>query len=250
MTENFDLNRSRLTTSSNVGSPGKFIFLLTNCNLEKASIPFGPQFGDQFVQAGDDVATCFSSFSKEFPLFSTANRSKLCISSNGYITVDQPKTSAKASLTSSYPVLVPFNYDMRSLGNNILYRTTKDQNILNLVDRDISLLKSVSSFKSKEAIVVTYNNVPYYEIRNILFRYQVVIATDYKNTYTIFNYDRIDRSGYHNIGFSEPSACNKSINVRFNLTKSNLTTNSNVDVPGKFVFLLTKCNKGKRITES
>ena len=67
---------------------------------------------------------------------------------------------------------------MRSHGNDILYRTTKDQNILKLIDRDIAL-QATPSFKSKEAIIVTFRNVPYYDNRYILFRSQAVVATDY-----------------------------------------------------------------------
>ena len=68
---------------------------------------------------------------------------------------------------------------MRSHGNDILYRTTKDQNILKLIDRDIALSKSTQAFQSKEAIVITFRNVPSYHYGHMLFRYQVVIATDY-----------------------------------------------------------------------
>ncbi|XP_066920704.1 uncharacterized protein [Clytia hemisphaerica] len=235
------------TPSSAIDLPSSSSIYVQPENCTGFSIPCGPQFGDQFVQAGDDVATCFSSFSKKFPLFSRVNRSKICICSNGYITLDKLQNSFRKSLTSGYPsVLIPFNYDMISLGNNILYRTTKDQNILNLVDRDISLSKSVSSFKSKEAIVVTFNNVPHYGNRNMIFRYQVVIATDYKNTYTIFNYDRMDNSGYDNIGYAEPDgevSCTPY--KRFNLNGHTLTTSSNVGKPGKFIFLLTNCTNDR-----
>ena len=147
-------------------------------------------------------------------------------------------------------MLVPFNYDLKSRGNDILYRSTTNRNILKLVDKDIALLprkqSTTSSFNSKEAIVITFNNVPYYDNRNILFRFQTVIATDYKNTYTIFNYDRMDNPGYGNIGYAEPDgafSCKSTEN--FNLNGSKLTTSSNVGKPGKFVFLLINCNKNR-----
>ncbi|XP_066920707.1 uncharacterized protein [Clytia hemisphaerica] len=221
------------TTSSAIDLPSSSSIYAqpTNCTEHNGCfIPFGSYFGDQFVQAGDDVATCFSSFSKEFPLFSTANRSKICINSNGYITVDHPRTDTRASLTSYISVLVPFNYDMRSHGNDILCRTTKDQTTLNSIDRDISLSKSAPSFKSKEAIVITFNNVPYYDNRNILFRFQAIIATDYKKTYTIFNYERMDNPGYDNIGYAEPDGKVSCTPYKsFNLNGNTLTLRSPKD---------------------
>ena len=143
-------------------------------------------------------------------------------------------------------MLVPFNYDLRSYGRDILYRVTTDQNILRLINKDIALSKSAPTFQSKEAIVITFNNVPYYDNRNILFRFQAVIATDYKNTYTIFNYIRIDRPSYDNIGYAEPDgkiSCTPY--KRFNINGNNLTTTSNIGKPGKFVFLLTNCTNDK-----
>ena len=171
--------------------------------------------------------------------------------------MEQSNTDTRASLTSYYSVLVPFNYDLKSRGNDILYRSTTDRNILNLVDKDIALLprkqSTTSSFNSKEAIVITFNNVPYYDNRNILFRFQTVIATDYKNTYTIFNYIRLDRPGYDNIGYAEPDgrvSCTPY--KRFSINGNNLTTTSNIGKPGKFVFPLTNCtnDKGKLMRTS
>uniref|UniRef100_A0A7M5WRE4 NIDO domain-containing protein n=1 Tax=Clytia hemisphaerica TaxID=252671 RepID=A0A7M5WRE4_9CNID len=244
--KSFNLNGNTLSTSSNVGKPGKFVFLLTNCTNDREFIPYGQSYGDRFANEGDSSSTCFSSFSKRFPLFSTANRSQVCINSNGFITVDNSNTDTRASLTSYYSVLVPFNYDLKSYGRDILYRSTTQQNILSMIDKDILLSKSVPSFKSKEAIVITFNNVPYYDKRNILFRFQVVMATDYKNTYTIFNYDRIDNPGYGNIGYAEPDGEVSCTPYKsFNLNGNTLTTSSNVGKPGKFVFLLTNCTNDK-----
>ena len=171
--------------------------------------------------------------------------------------MDQPRIAVEASFTSNYSTLVPFNYEMRSYGRNILYRATKDQNMLILIDRDIALLprqqNTISAFKSKEAIIITFNSVPYSKSQNIVFRYQVVIATDYKNTFTIFNYMRIDRPSFENIGigYSEPNgniSCTQY--ERFNINGDKLTTTSNVGIAGKFVFSLNNdCNKYKGILD-
>eukprot|EP00111_Clytia_hemisphaerica_P009715 TCONS_00028503-protein len=49
----------------------------------------------------------------------------------------------------------------------------------------------------------------------------------------------MDTRGYNNIGFNEPITTNPcNITLIFNLNENNLTTSSNIDKPGKFVFLL------------
>eukprot|EP00111_Clytia_hemisphaerica_P010998 TCONS_00032248-protein len=202
-------------------------------------LPFGKEFGDDYGNAGDDVATCFSSFSQEFPLFFTKNHSKVCISSNGYITVDKHVSRIAAPLTSDYTVLVPFNHDMRSLGNDISFRATKNKTILKVIDEDIAQKHHSGEFRSKEAIVITFNNLQYYRNSNLTYNYQAVLATDYDKVYAIFHYERMDTRGKNNIGFNEPSttdSCNTTL--IFNLNENNLTTSSNIDKPGKFVFLL------------
>ncbi|XP_066922095.1 uncharacterized protein [Clytia hemisphaerica] len=198
-------------------------------------IPFGAVYGDSYAKAGDDVTTCFA-VSNQFPLFTTTNRKQICINSNGYITVDHDRSEIKASLTSNYTVLIPYNIDMVSNGRDISYRTTRDQYILNQVDKDIALSVG-NQFKSKEAIIITLNNVQIYDEPNVLVKYQVVIATDYKKTFAILNYERIDKEGFLNIGLSDPPACKTS--RRFNIDAKRLTTSSNVGRQGKFIFLLT-----------
>ena len=152
--------------------------------------------------------------------------------------MDNERDEITASLTSTYTVLIPYNNDMISNGRDILYRTTKDQNILNLIDQDIALsLENPSHFKSKEAIVITFNDIQLYDYPNTLFKYQAVIASDYKNTFTILNYERMDKEGFANIGFADPPACKKS--RTFNIDRKRLTTSSNVGRQGKFVYLLS-----------
>ena len=172
----------------------------------------------------------------------------LQISSNGYLTVNQRITSTSIILNSNYafPILVPYVNDLDNRrARGILYRTTKDPKTLHMIDQDISLALGKSgkpsTFNASEAIIVTYNNVPRYSSISNLFKYQVVIATDYTNTFAILNYDRLDLISYHNAGFSEPAPCH---NIIKQFTKSLdetavLNQTSNVGRPGKHIHLLT-----------
>ena len=127
---------------------------------------------------------------------------------------------------------------------NIFYRSTSDPHTLNLIDQDITLALgepgNPSTFKTAEAIIVTYNNVPKYGDSSKKFKYQVVIATDYTNTFAILNYDRLDESGSI-VGYSDP-LCNVWRHFTTSSDKRVLTRTSNVGVLGKHVYLLTSKN--------
>lgn len=131
-------------------------------------------------------------------------------------------------------MLAPYNLDLVSDGQNIFFRSTKDQAILDLADRDVSY-KSIHPFKSKEVIIVTFNRVPRYNHQNMIFTFQTILATDYTKTYAILNYIQLDADA-RQTGFSyQQGVCKTS--QRFS-NKSSLVYTSNVGVPGKHVHLL------------
>jgi len=134
---------------------------------------------------------------------------------------------------------------MRSNGKDVFYRTTNDTAVLKLVDRDIALLLNKqktgpTKFNARTAVIVTYNNVVAYSSSSYRFKYQVVIATDYKHTYTIMNYHRLDLSTRGSSGFYERSSCKINTDVFTNSSdRTVLTSTSNVGIPGKHVYLLS-----------
>lgn len=163
--------------------------------------------------------------------------SKIC--SNGYITIDKRMTSVRPNLRDGYPVIAPYNLDL--IGDRILYRKTTRRNEMTIINDDVRRLIGTSrtSFYANEAIIVTFNNVPGYRNRNNSFKFQVVIATDYTDTYAIFNYGRVDNQA-NLIGFNDPSCCLEKV-----LKSSNINRRSNVGITGKHVFKLSDCNSSK-----
>ena len=157
--------------------------------------------------------------------------------------VDEVPKDIKVSYPTINTILVPYNLDLVSNGHDILYRNTKNQQILNLIDRDVA--KSLrtprhpSKFKSTEAIIITFNNIAIYGNSNVKFKYQVVITTDYTNTFTILNYERLDDESATRIGFTDPLACKHSVSFFNHLDRRILVRTSNVGEPGKHVFLMT-----------
>ena len=148
-------------------------------------------------------------------------------------------------LKQKFPVIIPYSLDLiNTAGKHILYRTSKDPLILHLIDRDISSALgkpgNPSTFNAAEAIIVTYDNIPNYHDSTKRFKFQVVIATDYTNTFAIINYGRLDQKSYYDVGYSEPQPCKH--NVKSFIESSDrrvLNRTSNVGRPGKHIHLLT-----------
>ena len=149
-------------------------------------------------------------------------------------------SNRNVGLYQDFPILVPYNLDLINNGQNILYRTAKDPSTLKLIDQDISLALgrsgNPSSFNATEAMIITYDNIQMYGQWYILFKYQVVIATDYTYTFSIFNYERLDRNS-NIVGYYDPS-CGYS--RHFTEDKTVFTRTSNVGIPGKHIYLLTQ----------
>ena len=164
------------------------------------------------------------------------------ITSNGFISVDKWSKSVDESLKHVDPILVPYNIRMHNRNKDIFYRITLDPRTLNLIDQDISLTLgrpgNPSTFKTTKAIIVTYNNVPKYGDSSKRFKYQVVIATDYTNTFAILNYDRLDESGGI-VGYGDSGYCTKTRTFTDSSDTRTLNRTSNVGRPGKHIYLLT-----------
>ena len=145
-------------------------------------------------------------------------------------------------LKQQFPILLPFNTDLDNRqGQHITYRTTRDYYTLNMINQDISLTRRKhgypTNFNAIEAKIVTYNEVPHYQNAGLKFTYQIIIATDYHNTFTILNYNRIDSNG-NVIGVSENGCVIDYISTSSN--QRDLTWTSNVGRAGKHIFLLTQ----------
>ena len=155
--------------------------------------------------------------------------------------MDKKLVGANIRLYQDFPILVPYVADFVNYGRNIMYRETTDYRILRLIDQDISLVnKSEGRFHSYSAIIVTYDNIQLHRDHTKRFSYQVVIATDYSNTFAIINYGRLDgNSG--DVGFTDPGRYSTKRFLSPSADKRILTNFSNVagGSPGKHVYKLS-----------
>jgi len=108
---------------------------------------------------------------------------------------------------------------MVSNGNYIFWRTSTNSSVLALVDKDIELLLSQQQtttpgkFNTTAAIIITFDDLLAYRSTTNRFKYQLVIATNYKQTFAIINYHRLDLSGSI-VGFYDRSLCGPNKTLR------------------------------------
>ena len=137
--------------------------------------------------------------------------------------------------------MISFNADTRSNGSNISFRMTSNPQDLVLIDDAIMLSLSrpgyPANYKTKQALLITNNNVPHYSFRRSheKYHFQTVLATDFTHAFVYWTFGRIDAEAMDNIGFHQPGICTNKFGLK---ADGSLVTNSNIGIPGKYVYML------------
>lgn len=149
--------------------------------------------------------------------------------------------------------IFPFGADADlRLHGSIRYNQIFDQNLLELISDDVNEYCPNLSFKSTWAFLITWNEVrPYnsfmgnsYHGANSAYKntFQMILTTDGRNTFSIFNYERLDwPNSFINMTFE--SGYTDGFNFNFNnieyslesKNKSRLLHESNINNPGRWV---------------
>lgn len=230
-------------------SPSSVFFLLilgsivdTKTLTEKGSLlyPYGPQQGDETNPKLDDGTSEAIALSVPFTFYGKTYKT-VFVNNNGVISFNEPVreyTPNPFPLADGSPFVAPYWADVDNvLGGDIFYRQTSDPALLKSISQDISQYFPKSPFTASWALVVTWDHVAYYgstsEKGNT---FQAVLTTDSKMFYIILNYWDIqwttgtagfnsgDDTNFYNIPGSQTDAI------------INITTTSNVKVPGRWVF--------------
>lgn len=117
--------------------------------------------------------------------------------------------------------------------NGIYYRETFDSRIFSLVNKDLGRY-GVKNFTCFQAVIVTFFNMlgAFYKLGDS-DTFQTVIATNGKETYAIFNYNRLDNPDCIVAGYAE-MYCSK-----YSMDCKKVSYTSNVGIPGRHVLKLT-----------
>ena len=109
---------------------------------------------------------------------------------------------------------------------------------------DIRRMGTSENFNPKMAVIVTYVNVSSYGNSNLEHTFQMVLATDYFESYVILLYKKLDSNGAVT-GFNEKT-CDNFLATSRSPYSNLLVSNSNVNISGMFVYKLSQphCQMG------
>ncbi|NWU92528.1 SNED1 protein, partial [Upupa epops] len=221
--------------------------------------PFGPAQGDAATRKQDDGGSELRPLAVTFPFFG-AGHSGLYVNNNGII-------SFLKEVSQFTPVAFPISKDRRVVAafwadvdnrqaGDVYYRESTEQSILERASRDIvQYFPEFPGFSAQWVFIATWYRVTFFGGSSIspVNTFQIVLITDGKLSFTIFNYESItwttgmhassggDLSGLG--GIAAQAGFNAGDGKRyFNIPGSrtddiaDVEMTTNVGIPGRWVF--------------
>ncbi|XP_068810149.1 sushi, nidogen and EGF-like domain-containing protein 1 isoform X5 [Struthio camelus] len=221
--------------------------------------PFGPEQGDAATLKQDDGGSELQPISVRFPFFG-AGHTGLYVNNNGII-------SFLKEVSQFTPVAFPISKDRRVVAafwadvdnrraGDVYYRESKDQAILERATKDIAqYFPEFPEFVAQWVFIATWYRVTFFGGSSFspVNTFQIVLITDGKLSFTIFNYESITwTTGMHASsggdfaglgGIAAQAGFNAGDGKRyFNIPGSrtddiaDVEMTTNVGIPGRWVF--------------
>lgn len=140
---------------------------------------------------------------------------------------DQPNFQPSSGYLNSVTWIAPYYRSFNGF-RSIYYRETNESSLLQQVNSDIQR-SSLTSFKATNLFLVTYISPG--------MKFQVTLATDRKETFTVMNYEELEFEPF-NIDMNEPGCGYKVLAPRIHALKTMINGNA-TGVRGRHVFNLT-----------
>jgi nidogen (entactin) len=207
--------------------------------------PYGVSFGDVILPENDDGSVIISLGAK-IKYFSN-DFQKLFVNTNGVISFLFPTQDfVPIKFPALNPLIAPFWTDLTTLnGGKIFYRESTNINDLKQA-KILTTSAGFTSFDPTRVFIITWDKVPAYGISsaNSTNTFQTVIAISETSTFLNFNYDSLQIfSKSITIGGNMGDGINfYEFPVNFTRNVSNLVSQSNVNVPGKWLLQVDKFN--------
>jgi WD40 repeat protein len=219
--------------------------------------PFGPDSSDISLPKIDDAS--YGPIRLNFKLrFFNKVYSKLYVNTNGIISFLSPinkNLPLNNYIPISTPFISPFWSDINTLiGGRIYYRDSSSSSDLYKAKNDIVNVYS-TTFNPSRVYIITWDQVAAFDGNSSVNNtFQLVIATDGKISFLVFNFGSISWPnsqftinsffGYNagdNINYySHPDSFTNNI--------TNVASKSNVNLPGKWIFIVTSANLSSTTT--
>ncbi|NXW66419.1 TECTA protein, partial [Eurystomus gularis] len=223
---------------------------------ESLLYPYGPAQRDQKNPKLDDGTSRKVSLTVPFTFYSKEYRS-LYVNNNGVISFDtrvSQYTPDPFPLADGRPFVAPFWADVNNVkGGDVFYRQTTEPALLERITEDINRYFPTIPFRATWAFVATWDHVAYYGTESQKGNtFQAALTTNTERSFIILNYWDIQwTTGVASGGDAETGLGGTPAHAGFNSGDDknfynipgsqtdaiiNITTTSNVNVPGRWVF--------------
>ncbi|XP_040183105.1 sushi, nidogen and EGF-like domain-containing protein 1 [Rana temporaria] len=203
--------------------------------------PYGSEV-DKLSPPDDDGGPPLQTLTLNVPFFGEMY-SSFYMNNNGFLSLKVNITDYRPpSQTVNYPFLAPFWSDVdNSQEGSIYYRQTNDSDLLVWATSQLKTYFRLYKFNATWIFVATWEKVMFHGAKtNQRNTFQVVLISDGKLTFALFNYMALLWPGYLSDPFALASLNNGTSNYTLpgSLTNSmtNLVTGSNVNVTGRWAF--------------
>ncbi|ESO98711.1 hypothetical protein LOTGIDRAFT_113882 [Lottia gigantea] len=221
---------------------------------------FNSTFGDSLTAALDDGGSGQINITVSFPFFNKKH-DKLYVNNNGVISFLKELKVYRPDdfpLQDATPIIAPFWADVDvTEGGQVWYREETNPQTLNIATKEVQrYYPKARKFKATWMFVATWDRVCFYGAsgagENKTNTFQAVLITNGKESFVIFNYQRIDwTTGSNSGGDTTTGLGGNPAQAGFNAgdkktyyeidgarkdTVINLTLTSNVNIPGKWFF--------------
>ncbi|XP_076071661.1 protein mesh-like [Mytilus galloprovincialis] len=222
--------------------------------------PFGIETSDRKAPTNDDGSTAPIPVSSLFPLFNHQHDS-LIVNTNGVISFLGPMTAftpSKFPLDSRRRLVAPYWADIDTRNGGIVwYRESTNLTLLTKASDEIQVIFAEHyNFRAAWMFIATWDNVAFYGADSVgkqkRCTFQSVLVTNGRHSFTIFLYNKIEwttgRASGGNpstglggtpaqVGFDAGDGFNfYAIEASRTASVINVTSMSNIDHPGKFIF--------------
>uniref|UniRef100_W5L7L6 NIDO domain-containing protein n=1 Tax=Astyanax mexicanus TaxID=7994 RepID=W5L7L6_ASTMX len=194
--------------------------------------PFGTGAGDTVCPKVDDTNSSVINLTSPFSFFGRSYP-QIYVNHNGFLTFDQASSNyTPIQFNSSYSgrdIIAPFWTDIDNRLNGIIsYNLYTVGNVLSRATQDINQYFTGVSLSALWVFVATWDKVAYYNNSGTESSFQVVLISTGSSSFVLMNYGVI--AGYAS------STQNFTILWETNKVDVNLSSSSNVGIPGRWAF--------------
>ncbi|XP_036429013.1 uncharacterized protein LOC118809641 isoform X2 [Colossoma macropomum] len=240
---------SILSATTNVGILGRWAFRVDSAVSVSPPpalfYPFGSGAGDTVNPRSDDGSSPAVNLQSPFTFF-RRTYTKLYVNNNGHLTFDQPWDSYTPTQFSAYngrDIIAPLwtDIDNRATGN-ISYNQYTSGSVLSQATRDINQYFPEFIFTASYVFVATWDKVAYYSYSGTETSFQVVLISGGSLSFVLINYGDIAPTNYRVEAGYDTNFTDYFVILWSNdkSTIPNLKYLSNVNVPGRWAFMLNQ----------